>query len=245
MTRNSDSPENAGSAGTVAPPTPYLGALLATEKYGRTAQLVLKERVFRTFDRLLVSCNSSGMTPGKRLLDLGSAGGALVDVATANGLEAVGLDVTDGLDFESDDLPLPDAHFDVVTLVAVIEHLREPAKLLRETLRVLKPGGAFIIVTPNWRYSYRNFFDDPTHLRPYTEKSLGYLLTSFGFDGVDVVPWLVCKPAWMWRAPYAFQLARLIPFRGQASRLIPRFLKGQSKSLLGIGFRKPAPAVNQ
>ena len=220
--------------------TPYLGDLLSSEKYEWTRQVALKDRVFRTFDSLMRVSGSPGMAPGMSLLDLGSAAGALVEVAKNHGLNARGLDVTDGIDFEKDRLPVEDASIDVVTLVAVIEHLRSPDNLLRETLRVLKPGGAFIAVTPNWRFSYREFFDDPTHVRAYTDKSLKSLLRSFGFVRADVVPWLVCKPAWMWHAPGAFHLARFIPFRGQSSRFIPGLFKGQSKSLLAIGFRDPA-----
>jgi SAM-dependent methyltransferase len=217
--------------------TNYLRTLLTTDKYASSKQLGLKDRVFRTFDSLLKTANGSGLEAGQHLLDLGSADGALVQVARSKGLIARGLDVTDRIDFEKDPLPVADNSVDVVTLVAVIEHLRSPDNLLQETMRVLKPGGAFILVTPNWRFEYRRFFDDPTHVRPYTETSIRFLLRSFGFVKTDVVPWLVCKPAWMWHAPFAFQFARLIPFRGTAPRMIPGFLKGKSKSILAIGFK--------
>ena len=38
----------------------------------------------------------------------------------------------------------PDAHFDVVSLFEVIEHLREPLPLLAECGRILRPGGVLI-----------------------------------------------------------------------------------------------------
>ena len=95
----------------------------------------------------------------------------MVEVARSRGLEARQLDVTDNIDFETDALPLADNSVDVVTAVSLIEHLRSPRMLLAETLRVLKPGGTMILVPPNWRYSYREFFDDPTHVHPYTDRS--------------------------------------------------------------------------
>jgi ubiquinone/menaquinone biosynthesis C-methylase UbiE len=42
-----------------------------------------------------------------------------------------------------------DASFDVIVAAAVIEHLKDPAEMLGESSRVLKPGGILIITTPH------------------------------------------------------------------------------------------------
>ena len=215
----------------------YLNALLTLDKYQPSQQGMLKQRVFVTFDALRRHIGLAGLGPEHKLLDLGTADGALVHVARKRGIDAHGLDVTDGIDFETDRLPFDDNSFDTVTGVSLIEHLRSPAVMLRETLRVLNPGGALILVTPNWRFSYKVFYNDPTHVHPYTDASMRFLLKGAGFDPVRVVPWLVCKPAWMWDAPMAFELARLIPFRWSQKRYIPGFLKGQSKSILALGVK--------
>ncbi|MHB8772545.1 MAG: class I SAM-dependent methyltransferase [Syntrophales bacterium] len=50
---------------------------------------------------------------------------------------------------ESEALGYPEGYFDVIALVAVVEHLFDPIKVL-ETLRsYLKPGGYIIVDTPN------------------------------------------------------------------------------------------------
>ena len=47
-------------------------------------------------------------------------------------------------------LPYPDASFDVAYAHQVFQHLREPAKALREVLRVLKPGGLVAVRDVDW-----------------------------------------------------------------------------------------------
>jgi SAM-dependent methyltransferase len=47
-------------------------------------------------------------------------------------------------------LPFPDAHFDVVTMLAVFEHLAVDRleALIADVHRVLKPGGSYVMTTP-------------------------------------------------------------------------------------------------
>ncbi len=52
-------------------------------------------------------------------------------------------------------LPFPDASFDIVYSSNVLEHTNDPALVLREAARVLKPGGVMQIVCPN----YLSYFD--------------------------------------------------------------------------------------
>jgi len=45
---------------------------------------------------------------------------------------------------------LPDQSLDVVMIVSVLEHLREPLRTLREIRRLLKPGGTCLVNVPSW-----------------------------------------------------------------------------------------------
>ncbi len=47
------------------------------------------------------------------------------------------------------ELPFVDQAFDVVLLVAVLEHTLEPWRILAEARRVLKPGGIALMIVPN------------------------------------------------------------------------------------------------
>ncbi len=64
--------------------------------------------------------------------------------------------VTDGLltfvqaNIESP-LPFDAGTFDFVTMLALLEHLNDPAAVLRQVQRVLRPGGVLLLTTPTWR----------------------------------------------------------------------------------------------
>jgi len=62
----------------------------------------------------------------------------------AVGLEKVAADV--------EQLPFADETFSLVTANMVVEHVKDPERLLREVRRVLLPGGLFLFHTPNARY---------------------------------------------------------------------------------------------
>lgn len=55
-------------------------------------------------------------------------------------------------------IPEPDASFDAIMCIEVLEHLPDPLRALRELTRLLKPGGTLIITAP---------FCSLTHFSPY------------------------------------------------------------------------------
>ncbi|HEY2044209.1 MAG TPA: bifunctional glycosyltransferase/class I SAM-dependent methyltransferase [Jatrophihabitans sp.] len=149
--------------------------------------------------------------PAGRVLDLGCSGGRLSERIRELGHEVVGVDsieipgVRDRLDrFVPGDLEVgvPAAagdDFDVVVAADVIEHVRDPARLLRQMADVLAPGGQIIISTPNFGHWYSRgraatgTFDydrrgilDQTHLRFFTRASLRRTLHAAGLDVQDL-----------------------------------------------------------
>lgn len=73
---------------------------------------------------------------------------------------------------------IADASFDYVVSFQVIEHIEDDGKYVSEIHRVLKPGGKFIVTTPNKKMSITR---NPWHVREYTIEELKILLNrSFG-----------------------------------------------------------------
>jgi SAM-dependent methyltransferase len=148
---------------------------------------------------------------GGRLLDLGSSdGGTLGHFAELRpdlALSAADLEghpekyppKTDfkRADFDKDVFPWPDESFEGITCMHVVEHLQDPAHLMRESRRLLKPGGKLYVETPApWTVSAKsatgeakgrvtvNFFDDPTHVRPVSVDDMTRMAVASGFHEV-------------------------------------------------------------
>lgn len=79
---------------------------------------------------------------------------------------------------------------DVVFASNLLEHLsgEDVELVLSQVGRVLKKNGIFIIIQPNFRYSYKVYFEDYTHKQVFTDKSLSDLLEKNGFGIIRVIP---------------------------------------------------------
>lgn len=76
---------------------------------------------------------------------------------------------------------IDDNTFDYVVSFQVIEHIKKDDQYVSEIHRVLKPGGKFIVTTPNIKMSLTR---NPWHIREYTVEELNTLLKK-EFSNVD------------------------------------------------------------
>ena len=132
---------------------------------------------------------------------------------------------------ESDRYPLEDESIDLVISLAVIEHIENIDNYLNEIMRVLVKGGTVYVTTPNFKYCYDNFYDDPTHVRPFTEISLEKNFSMYSYKNIRLYPGLRCKPIYMYKQKNAFWRAAHIPFI-KKNKFIPEFLSGRATSVI-------------
>lgn len=150
------------------------------------------------------------LTTGRRLLEIGCAGGAFLNAARKLGFHVRGVELSEdagriaketfGLQVfvgELADANFPDGSFDVVFMGDVLEHLPDPTTVLREIRRVLDVNGLLVMGLPS---QTNNLFSrigfavyemagksatvalPPYHLFEYRPQSLRFLLRRCGFE---------------------------------------------------------------
>ena len=115
-------------------------------------------------------------------------------VAVDNAPEIVAHYQREGINIRLGDayqLPFPNEHFEAAFCCWLLEHLAEPCRAVSEMHRVLKREGYACVVVPS-PHDMSAFYDDYTHVRPYTPNSLRQLAEDCGFSRcrVEYLPWV-------------------------------------------------------
>jgi 2-polyprenyl-3-methyl-5-hydroxy-6-metoxy-1,4-benzoquinol methylase len=115
---------------------------------------------------LLEPARPPGVTRGGRLLELGTAAGALLEAARERGWIVQGVEYSAEAAAEAErhgvpvtvggleEAALPADAFDVAFAGDVLEHVPDPAAVLGELARVLVPGGALVLRGPMATHSF-------------------------------------------------------------------------------------------
>ena len=120
----------------------------------------------------------------------------LADIARGKGIRVY--------DQPVEDCRFPDSFFDVITMYALIEHLRDPRLVINEISQALRPGGLLVIMT-GARNSLKarckgqswHMYCPPIHLWFFTHRSLVLLIEQFGFKETSsrytsgTMPWYI------------------------------------------------------
>jgi len=84
---------------------------------------------------------------------------------------------------DADALPFADASFDTVLCTQVIEHVREPAAVIAECARVLRPQGTLILSAPQ----YWEVHEEPHDYFRFTPAGLRTLLERAGLNVLELI----------------------------------------------------------
>jgi len=160
--------------------------------------------------RVELLLNLMGTLENQRVLDLGCNVGILTNLLVERGAEVKGLDLSIStlslgkkvhrrISFirgDGENIPFKERSFDSVICVEVLEHVPKPQHLIDQALRVLKPGGSFIVIVPNddsllfkfiwwiWQHTGGKKWVG-LHIHIYNPISLRYLLSDFKLERVE------------------------------------------------------------
>lgn len=186
------------------------------------------------------------MEKGEKLLDIGCGRGDFSKGFKGAGLEVSCMDLEESnseilkglevkkLNFESDNFPFNNETFDIVFSKSVIEHLKNPENFIKESRRVLKPGGKIIIMTPDWQSSYLIFYNDYTHFHPYTELGIEDLLKIYGFKEIKTEKFYQLPI--LWKYPWLKIFSRILQFLGPVKRIYKNKFIRWSRELMILGY---------
>ena len=145
------------------------------------------------FQRSMLAYCRAAQLVGGRVLEIGTGTGYGVEIVAPHAESFVTVDKHRTEDLvlppnarfmqtEVPPLPFADGEFDCVISFQVIEHIRDDSRFVAEVWRVLRPGGRFIVSTPNAPMSLTR---NPWHVREYTAAELTALLGE-RFAGVEM-----------------------------------------------------------
>lgn len=188
----------------------------------------------RVTNKLVVSLlQQAGKIDGE-ILDMGAGSGYLTrllaeerarrGLKTGLGLSACDIDAApfsaEGVSFTrcnvDEGLPFPEAAFDAVVAIEVMEHTRTPYRVLGEIARVLRPGGTLVFSVPNVGHmlsrlsfatsGHYSMFPSPStkpenagrlcgHVAPLPFQYWHYGLRAAGFPDIQLYPDRIKKGA--------------------------------------------------
>jgi SAM-dependent methyltransferase len=204
----------------------------------------MKSHTFRRYLEALRRACPDVMVPGARTLDVGCSVGFMPETARALGYDAYGSEYNPAAAIAAEErLPgriragaLEDAayrhgEFDAVTICDVLEHVPDPLGTLTEIHRILRPGGAVLVVTPDAkclsaRVLGRHWVNvKPEHLWYFTRDQLRDALRERGFR-VETMRTAskMTMPDYARRQLVAYPRPLLTP-AGRLAGLLPRRLR--------------------
>ncbi|MDX3877390.1 class I SAM-dependent methyltransferase [Achromobacter denitrificans] len=193
------------------------------------------------------------------VLEIGSGTGVLLDMLRARGFsELVGVEpssaainaapehrrswLREGIFREADFAP---ESFDLICCFMTMEHVQDPMATAQSAARLLRPGGAFVTVT----HDYRSFVNramgkrspiiDIEHMQLFSQASIRELMQRCGFGDISVKPFVnrYTLSYWMRLAPLPFGLKSSLKKATHAVGLSKKKIGLNVGNTLAAGYR--------
>lgn len=143
---------------------------------------------------------SKRITPADTVLDLGSGYGDFINAVRAR--RRIATDLWPGLAEHAEAgveviigpveeiAGIAPGTVDFAFASNLFEHIRQDqfANVLSRLRELVSPRGTLTILQPNYRYAYREYFDDYTHVSVYSDVSLADFLAAHGWEVLEVHP---------------------------------------------------------
>lgn len=160
--------------------------------------------VYKDFIKILTNivADQNQKPSNMSVLDIGCFTGTFLVMLKKLGYKVTGLELQDeAVEIAKKRLPkrifssdimtdkIPGESFDIVSLLGLIEHVKDPTKLLKKCSKLMKPGSLMLIQTPNSSSlpakvlkKYWPPFAPVEHIHLFSRESLELLLEKNGFE---------------------------------------------------------------
>ncbi len=169
-----------------------------------------KDRPFTTYPSKLIKhlIQKYNLKKGNKILEIGCGRGEWINQFIQNGFDGYGCDISNyssetlpqgkfyKLDILKDPMPFSNESFDIIFTKSFIEHFYFPEDIIKISYNLLKKGGVLITLTPEWRYHFKDFYDDYTHRTPFTKTSLMDIQLIHNFDEIKVESFKQLPSTW-------------------------------------------------
>jgi SAM-dependent methyltransferase len=179
----------------------------------------LVSRLRRVWEGRKVRLYRDLVDPGpRRILEVGCGNGRFLSLLREFGPRSWELE---GIDFDADaarqcaakgfethvsrmeDFDSGAESYDGVIMLQLIEHVEDPGAICERVFALLRPGGCFIIETPNlagldyriFRHSWWGHYHFPRHWNLFSTRALHRLLGERGFE-IERTEYLISTSAW-------------------------------------------------
>ncbi|MEZ5569497.1 MAG: class I SAM-dependent methyltransferase [Halioglobus sp.] len=146
--------------------------------------------------------------PGMQVVDIGCGDGGYAHFCAKMGADVTFVDILEskvqalegrlkgvakgeikGIVSNCDPIPIPDGIADIVISTEVLEHVQEPAKFLKEIVRVGGPKATYVLTVPDARgenlvktVAPKFYFQEPNHIQIFSSDDFEELARSCGLE---------------------------------------------------------------